>query len=61
MEMVQRAAGKPAAYFVFVVLIMARFLMAKLEFMVVAFFNACRRAVSDIFLSMQFRNSRTWY
>ena len=46
--MLQRAAGKPAAYFVFVVLIMAEFLMAKLEFMVVAFFKARRRAVSDI-------------
>ena len=42
MEMVQRAAGKPAAYFVFVVLI-----MAKLEFVVVAFFKAWRRAVSE--------------
>ena len=40
MEMVQRAAGKLAAYFVFVVLIMAEFLMAKLEFMVVAFCKA---------------------
>ena len=40
MEMVQRAARKPAAYFIFVVLIMAEFLMAKLEFMVVAFFKA---------------------
>ena len=38
--MVQRAAGKPAAYFVFVVLILAEFLMAKLELMVVAFFFA---------------------
>ena len=37
--MVQRAAGKPAAYFVFVVLIMAEVLTAKLEFMVVAFFK----------------------
>ena len=35
-----RAAGKPAAHFVFVVLIMEEFLMAKLEFMVVAFFKA---------------------
>ena len=34
--MVQRTAGKPVAYFVFVVLIMAEFLMAKLELMVVA-------------------------
>ena len=50
MEMVLRAAGKPAAYFVFVVLIMAEILMAKLEFMVVAFFKAWQRAVSD-FLS----------
>ena len=40
MEMVQRAAGKPAAYFVFVFLIMAEFLTAKLEFTVVAFFIA---------------------
>ena len=40
MEMVQRAAGKPAAYFVFVVLITAEFFMAKLEFMVVASFKA---------------------
>ena len=44
-----RAAGKPAAYFVFVVLIMAEFLMSKLEFMVVAFSKAWRRAVSDSF------------
>ena len=50
MDMVQRAAGKPAAYFVFVVLIMAEFLLAKLEFMVVAFFKARRRAVRDFFL-----------
>ena len=49
MEMVQRAAGKPAAYFLFVVLIMAEFLMAKLEYMVVAFFEAWRRAVGDFF------------
>ena len=54
MEMVQRAAGKPAAYFVFVVLIMAEFLNAKLEFMVVAFFKAWRRAVSDFFLACSF-------
>ena len=32
--------GNPAAYFVFVVLIMAEFLMAKSEFMVVAFLKA---------------------
>ena len=38
--MVQRAAGKPAAYFVFVVHIMAEFLKAKVEFMVVTFFKA---------------------
>ena len=38
--MVRRASGKPSAYFVFVVLIMAEFLMAKLEYMVVAFFKA---------------------
>ena len=52
-----RAAGKPAAYFVFVVLIMTEFLMAKLEFMVVAFSKAWRRAVggSFFFFSMQFR------
>ena len=37
--MVQRAAGRNAAYFVFVILIMAEFLMAKLKFMVVAFFK----------------------
>ena len=34
--------------------IMAEFLMAKLEFMVVAFFKAERRAVSDIFLACSF-------
>ena len=34
MEMVQRAAAKFTAYFVFVVVIMAEFFMAKLEFMV---------------------------
>ena len=50
MEMVQRAAGTLAAHFVFVVLIMAEdFFMAKLEFMVVAFFKAWRRAESDFF------------
>ena len=38
--MVQRVAGRLAAYFVFVVFIMAEFLMAKLEVMVVAFFTA---------------------
>ena len=38
--MVLRAAGKLAAYFVFVVLIMAEFIMAKLEYMEVAFFKA---------------------
>ena len=47
MEMVQRAARKPAAYYVFVVLVMAEFLTTKLEFMVVAFFKAWRKAVSD--------------
>ena len=31
--------GRPAAYFVIVVYIMAEFLMAKLEFLVVAFFK----------------------
>ena len=49
MEMVQREAGKPAAYFVYVVLIMAGFLMAKVAFMLVAFFKAWRRAVSAFF------------
>ena len=39
MEMVHRAAGRPAAYFVFVVLIMAEFLLEKLEFFMVAFFR----------------------
>ena len=38
--MVQRAAGRLATYFVFVVYIMAEFLMTKLEFKVVAFFKA---------------------
>ena len=37
MKMAQRAAGKFAAYFVFVVLIIAEFLMTILEFMVVPF------------------------
>ena len=62
MDMVQRAAGKLAAYFVFVVLIMAEFLMAKLEFMVVAFFKAWRKAVSEKKSSMQFRIAgfRSW-
>ena len=46
-EMVQRVAGKLAAYFVFVVLIMAEFLMAKLEFMVVAV-SDCRNVVPTI-------------
>ena len=36
----KRAAGRPAAYFVFVVLIMAGFLKAILEFTVVAFFKS---------------------
>ena len=40
MEMVQREAVKPAAYFVVVVLIMAEFLMANLELMVVVYFKA---------------------
>ena len=40
MEVVQRAAGTPAAYLVFVVFIIAEFFMAKLEFMVAAFFKA---------------------
>ena len=48
-EMVQRAAGKPAAYFVFVVLIMAEFLMAKLEFMMMAFPKIWRWEVNEIF------------
>ena len=56
METVPRAAVKLAAYFVFVVFIMAEFLMAKLEFMVVAFFKIWRSTVSDFFWqSMQFR------
>ena len=38
--MVRRVAGEPASYFVFVVLTMAEFLMAKLELMMVAFFKA---------------------
>ena len=38
-------------YFVFVVLIMAEFLMAKLEFMVVALFEMSRKAVRDFFFS----------
>ena len=45
MEMVQRAAGKPTAYFVFVVLIMAELVMAKLEFMVVAFFQSLTKGI----------------
>ena len=40
MEMLQRAAGRPAAYFVVVLLNMAEILMENLEFMVVAFFKA---------------------
>ena len=52
--MEQRATGRLAAYLVFLVLIMAEFLMAKLEFIVVAFFKASRRAVSDFFLACSF-------
>ena len=39
MEVAWRAAGRLAAYFVFVVFIMARFHLAKLEFLLVAFFK----------------------
>ena len=39
--------------------IMAEFFMAKLELMVVAFFKTWRKAVSDFFLSMQFRIAGT--
>ena len=35
MDMEKGAAGRPAAYFVFVVFIMAEFLLEKLEFFIV--------------------------
>ena len=51
------AAGRPAAYFVFVVIIMAEFFLEELEYFTVAFLGS----VNFFFFCMQFRIARTQY